>query len=263
MGCSRSGWSRAVAATLLGLGGAPVVSAQTTDLPAFINGVVVDGVTADEMPGAWVELRDFRTVLTDDDGVFQLTEIPPGPYVLTISQFGYETQVMDLDLPLEANAFLQIELEPKPYMIEGVGVVADRLASVEQALAGRRSEIAVSVGLFKQDRILETSETDARKFLLNETGLTPMTCPVLGPDSRLAQMNAGTCFMRRGKPIAPVICVDEIPASLDELASYRPMDLYLIEVYSAGELVRVYTRWFIEGMLERPRTLGRAERRRC
>src|SRR5688572_24567589 len=104
---------------LLGSAGVPL-RAQDPDR-TFINGVVVDAVTDEAVPNALVELselrgsRDPRATLTDELGVFELSNIPPGAYVLSISQFGYETQVMDVELPLQANAFLQVALELKPY----------------------------------------------------------------------------------------------------------------------------------------------------
>ena len=56
---------------------------------------------------------------------------------------------------------------------------------------------------------------------------------------------------------ATSVYIDEFPAlgGLDELGMYSPQDLYLIEVYSFGRVIRAYTYEFMERMAERPMAL--------
>jgi hypothetical protein len=255
-------WGPIAVGLLMAGGHAAPAAGQSNDSTTFLNGVVIDAVTANEMPGVLVRLGETRAVLTDDSGVFEIAPLPLGPHVLSISQFGYETQVIDVELPLSANAFLQIALQPKPYSIEGVNVVADRFASIEQALHNRRARVAVGVITLGQERLVSSTATDAREFLLEEASITLVPCPT---SRRSTGMPVGECVMRRNRPAVGLqVCIDEIPVSgLHELATYDPKDLYLMEVYNSGLQVRVYTRWFIEGMLERPRPLATAASYQC
>ena len=52
---------------------------------------------------------------------------------------------------------------------------------------------------------------------------------------------------RRGEYVQPIVYIDERRAfGLDELASYPMNDIYLVESYDGGRMVRVYTTWFMQ-----------------
>ena len=81
--------------------------------PAGISGRVVGAdngkpvkrarvlVTAAELPGG-------RGVLTDDNGVFELTELPAGRYTLTVSKTGFVALSYGQRRPLQAGTPLQL-----------------------------------------------------------------------------------------------------------------------------------------------------------
>lgn len=55
------------------------------------------------------------------------------------------------------------------------------------------------------------------------------------------------CVLSRGRRVQPSVNIDEVPAigGLDQLALYNPQDLYLLEVYSQGRMIRAYTEDFM------------------
>ena len=58
-------------------------------------------VTAAELPGG-------RGTLTDDNGVFELTELPAGRYTLTVSKTGFVSLSYGQRRPLQAGTPLQL-----------------------------------------------------------------------------------------------------------------------------------------------------------
>src|SRR5262249_51555119 len=74
-----------------------------------------------------VELPGGRGVLTDDQGVFDLTELPAGRYTLTVSKSGFVSLSYGQRRPLQAGAAPQPgrrppEEGPPVSMAPGVGV---------------------------------------------------------------------------------------------------------------------------------------------
>jgi len=55
------------------------------------------------------------------------------------------------------------------------------------------------------------------------------------------------CIRFRGTSVAPVVCIDERPASggIAELRAYPKESLYRIEVHERGRMIRAYTMWFM------------------
>src|SRR3954471_17164972 len=55
-----------------------------------------------------VELQGGRGILTDDNGVFDLTELPAGRYTLTVSKSGFVSLSYGQRRPLQAGTPLQL-----------------------------------------------------------------------------------------------------------------------------------------------------------
>jgi hypothetical protein len=88
------------------------LSAQTT---GSIRGVVQTGQTA--LPGVTVEakspnLQGSRTAVTDAEGRFILTSLPPGSYTITATLEGFGTKAQTVQLGLTQVAVIRIELLP-------------------------------------------------------------------------------------------------------------------------------------------------------
>jgi hypothetical protein len=88
----------------------PQLSAQTT---GSIRGTVQTGETV--LPGVTVEakspnLQGVRTAVTDADGRFNLTLLPPGTYTVTAKLEGFATKTETIRLALNQPASIHLEL---------------------------------------------------------------------------------------------------------------------------------------------------------
>ena len=212
-----------------------------------VRGTVVDGIRGDPLPNAMIRLVEARRgVLADSLGRFALVDVRPGSYTLAVKQYGYEE--IDVDLEVTAGRSpLRIELTPDAVALQGFDVVADRLATMTQRLQSRRDAAPVSVRALGQDRLARSTARDASELLEYEAFLKPVDCP------RRSILATG-CILRRGQSFAPRVFIDEAPTigGLDNLGTYRPYELYMIEVYSSGAEIHAYTHNFMERAARRP-----------
>src|SRR5436190_772673 len=85
-------------------------------------------VTAVELPGG-------RGLLTDDSGVFDLTELPAGRYTLTVSKSGFVALSYGQRRPLQAGTPLQLadgqQLKGVDFRLPRGGVIAGRILDEE------------------------------------------------------------------------------------------------------------------------------------
>ncbi len=94
---------------------ASVVFGQTSN--SRVTGTVKD--TSDAVvPGVKVVLTDLktkqeRTVQTNDEGVFNFTDVQPGPYSIVAERTGFKkAQVVDLQVNIDKPAVISVTLEP-------------------------------------------------------------------------------------------------------------------------------------------------------
>ena len=252
---SRVLWAAApIAGALIALAGFLVapLAAQEEAGPnvGHLSGVVVDAVSGVPLEGALVILDDEdRATLTDSAGIFALERVPSGGVALTIRQYGYEAQGMLATVPPGGTLDVEVPLPPWAVLVDGVTVVADRIELMERRLHSRRMSVPSSARAFDQQRLVTTGATDLLEFVLMEAALHPTAC-----DARGGWSWSGTCIFRRGRTVEPRVFIDEVPliGGFDFLSSYKPYDLYLLEVYSMGQEIRAYTHQFMERMAVRP-----------
>jgi hypothetical protein len=232
----------------------PVAAQQPPPLDVAMTavyGIVVDDVTHEPIEGALVRLLGTGTfALTDAYGVFQLPLVEAGPQLVSFRQYGYGDETVALSLPLSSGSYLDVSLVPGPIALDGIIVVADRLAILEGRLRGRRNAAAVTVQTIAAERLARSAQVDVLAMLRSEAALTPIPCAAAG-------VMGGTCLVRRGGTSIPMVCIDDRMAvgGLDELAGYATRDLHLVEVYSAGAEIRAYSRSYIQALIRRPRVL--------
>lgn len=223
--------------------------AAATDA-ATVAGVVFDSVSGAALPGARVLLVDGRQgTLSDSAGVFELRGVPIGHHRLAVHQYGYEERMLAFEVTAAEPGQLDVALSPSPVALEGFTVVAANLATMEQRLRSRRNATPVSVRAFEQERLLRSAAWDLRDFLSIEALLSVQPCG--------SRALSGSCVVRRGRLVQPRVYIDEAPVigGLDQLQTYRPYELYLLEVYSSGSEIRAYTHQFMERMARRPMAL--------
>ena len=203
---------------------------------------VLDAVSERPIPSARIRLLEARlAALTDQDGRHLFADLPAGQYFLSIEQYGFVSMGTVLDVR-PGKGDLQVALEPSVVEIDGLEVVAERIASMERQLRRRRNASAVTTRVFEQDRLLQSSAFDVVEFLEQE------------PSVRITDHGAYYCVLRRGRLLEPRVYIDEVPIfrGMQQLRFYQPADLHMIEVFAGGTEVRAYTRSFMDRMVDRP-----------
>ncbi len=216
---------------------------------APLRGVILDALTGTRLEGARVQLVDVRGgTLTDSLGGFELPGVPVGIRTVTVDHYGFEGLEVVLRVTPDMEPVV-VELDPRPVMLEGFEVVTDRLAEMERRLRSRRRATATSIRAFDLERLTRSASGDMLEFLRFESMLHMSPCGRGG--------YADLCVLRRGRLSTPRVYIDEAPAvgGLDQLATYRPSELYLVEVYGRGLQIRAYTHNFMERMARRPMAL--------
>ena len=212
-----------------------------------LAGTVLDALSEEPIADALVVLEGGgRAVLTDADGHFDFGLLESGEISMTIRRYGYEAQGADFFLPGGKATHLEVPLPPKAVLLDGLSVVTERLETMDQRITSRRRATPMSAEAFEQQRLVRTPARDVLEMLDQESLLPIQPCG----RSRFG----GACVLRRGRLVEPRVYVDEMPVigGLNQLATYRPYDLYLVEVFGRGLEVRLYTHQFMERMARRP-----------
>jgi hypothetical protein len=200
-----------------------------TRVPAA--GQITDLSTGAALNGALIEFPALRRqATTGPNGRFSVTSLPTGRHKMVVSQLGFRTVVREVEIT--QGGFLTVPLEPDPMMLRSIEVQVDRLAL-------RRRSVEVSVLAFERKQLLGSASSSTAEFIMTQLGGS--TCAT----------NSGRtlCLHRRGQMIHPVIYIDERRAfGLEELQSYPAHDIYLIESYDSGRMIRVYTTWFMQNL---------------
>lgn len=214
--------------------------------PTSLRGTVLDLMSESPLAGARVQIEGLRGgTLTDSMGVFVLEQVPLGAQLLLVEHYGFESMGVALSITATQEPVI-VHLPPKPVMLDGLSVVTDRLAEMESRLRRRRRAVATSARAFELERLMRTGARDMLDFLRLESNLPLSPCG--------GRSISSLCVFRRGRWVQPRVYIDEVPAlgGLDQLGSYRPHELYLVEVYSSGMQIRAYTHLFMERMARRP-----------
>ena len=203
------------------------LAAQRAPARLVVSGTVRDLTSDHAVVGALIEFPALRRqAITDLNGNFTLRDMKPGRQKMVITQLGYKTLVKQQQLA--DGEFLMINLEPDPVMVRGLEIQVDRLAE-------RRRSIGVAVHSFIRDDLLSFAAGSAADFLKARLLVRPCA------------NGRGSCILRRGSLVQPVVYIDERRAfGLEELEAYPTFDIYMVEAYDSGRMVRVYTNWFVQ-----------------
>jgi hypothetical protein len=228
-----------------------------------LRGVVVDGLQGDPLSNTIVLLVDDRRgLLADSLGRFTFSSVPVGVHLLAIKQYGYAEVNLEVDV-VQGQAPVRIELRPGPLALEGFTVIADHLATMNKKLKSRRNTYGRSVWALEQGRLASSGALNVAELLEIEGSVQLGSCgtrsgPATSFRSIASRMvTTGICVLRRGNATEPMVYIDEAPiiGSIEVLGTFRPYELYLVEVYSGGLEIRAYTHWYMERMAARPRVL--------
>jgi hypothetical protein len=196
-----------------------------------IRGQVLDAVTRQPLRGVWVTAPlAGLTVLTDSLGIFSLSLIRDRSYELQAEDMGYHGLRFTLDAEA-VEATPTVLLPPDPAMLSG-------LDTLERRLEHRRRQRGGRYRLVEHDSLLLSDETSAFSLVRRSV-----------PMARVCRRQTeNLCLPRGSRESAIRICVDDArpAAGASVLDSYKPADLWLVEIRGNGDSVRVYSRWFVD-----------------
>lgn len=202
---------------------APPIASQQDAKSVTARGVVVDAATDEPVVGAYVGIMDSRIgTATNVRGEFILTDVPHGT-TIEITQLGYARFVQQV----ESSEPLRIALPTNPFVMEGLTVVADRLAN-------RWRATGVAARRYTADQIIMAPVSNALDFAYMRAALG--RCP-----------RGGDCIWRRGRWQAPSIFVDDISygSNTYALLSIPAHEIHLFAVVG-GTSIHVFTKHFME-----------------
>lgn len=209
---------------------APVTAQRACepDQPRIV-GLVVDAGTAAPLEGALVSAAESsRTWLTTDSGRFLLCEIGSGTHSVTVERLGYESLTVQVRADVAGNP-VQLLLEPRPILLEGLEIVMDRFSH-------RRRAAATVVRTYDQAAIARSGYWAAGDFVMSRSGVFMAPC------------GASRCVFHRGARVSPLVYLDEVPliGGWSQFETLPTSWLYMVEVYRNGTHIRAYTHAFME-----------------
>jgi hypothetical protein len=211
------------------------VRAQAAAPHVQVRGHVVDYATHAPVPGALVVLGDaHREARADATGAFVLSDVPAGTHTWVISRVGYaqweeSTEVSDGDE-------FTIALLPRPEVLEGITAIASQIET-------RRRNAGVSVRSIERETLRLSGAPTAIELVNDHLGVRGIPCP----SSRTGERS---CAYIRGGLAIPAVFIDEQRAvgGLDDLMNLLPANLYTVESYSGGTMIRVITIPYAEAL---------------
>ena len=214
-----------------------------------VRGVVRDAATQRYLEGARVSIEGSPGgTLTDSRGIFELVG-DVGPLELRVEQFGYVGVIIGAEVDAEPGAPVEVALEPEPFMLDGITVVADGLAEMVQRIENRRNAAATSTRAFELDDLMSSPAWNVEELLSFAATVNLVPCPPQSDDD--------LCMRVRGRVVSPTVCFDDILlfGGLDQLANNPLHQFYLVEVFGQGTVIKVYTHWYMERVARSPKAL--------
>ncbi len=130
-----------------------------------IYGHIITGDTEEVVPYASVLIVETgQGTTTDNDGLFNFSNIPAGEYTLKIQLIGYETKEEKVKVSSKEATDLHIKLNVQGFMVDEVVVSASRNAV-------RRCEAPVVVNVLNEKLFETTNSCDLAKTLNYQSGL--------------------------------------------------------------------------------------------
>lgn len=241
-----------------------------TSAPAAVRGHVIDAASGTPVAGALIELKDVGLrAYADSAGDFTFQRVPPGTHEWVISRIGYAR--WDESTEVEDGDEFNIALLARPEVLQGITAVASQLSQ-------RRATSGVAVQTLERTTLRMAAAPSAFELVHDYLSVAPVPCPTAQLARRQSSTgetsngnpgepnrNAGNrtrvgsgpsngdsgdlgCAYIRGNLRRPVVFIDEQRANggLVDLLNLRPADLYIVESYSGGSMIRVITDHYAE-----------------
>lgn len=230
------GFSRWLTGALLGVLAAAAPLAAQAELTT-VTGVVRDVSSGVPVPDATVGIPTLRrTAVTDSTGRFVLPDVRLGNHRWVITRLGYVP--LDQEMEVVGGDHLAIGILPRPVALEQLTVTVNR---AERTLARRRHGSGQSVRYLHGPAVSAAPHGTAEQFVRSQ-----MFVQMCEPEAM--EWGVFDCATYRGRTLPISVYIDEEHAygGLMQLAAYAPSELYAVELWQRGTVVRVYTNHFIE-----------------
>jgi hypothetical protein len=138
-----------------------------------LKGTVQDAVTGERLPGASVVLKEIsKGSATDINGNYQLTNITPGAYTLTVSFIGYKDFTLKIEIREGENRTLDVSLQPTATSLNEVRIEAKRIANTETAILMERKNSVTVKDAISAENIERTASITATQAIQKVTGVS-------------------------------------------------------------------------------------------
>jgi hypothetical protein len=249
----RAASSAAACAAALALSAASATAQAPRAQTGVVMGQVVESVSRRPIAGVTVRVSTADgPAVTDAHGEFVLRRVEVGTQVAVVGKLGYQAAVQRWEVQPDTLQML-VSLAADTLRLQGITVQVDRLER-------RLRAAGVSARSFKAEDLDLSTSRSAAAFVIDRLGLSPTACGSLGGSGgpngafTLAAGGSAGCFWIRGGPAKMCVVIDEVPSTdgLAELDTYRPQDIYRIDVFAGGRFVEAYTTWFMAASARRP-----------
>lgn len=206
----------------------PVLAyAQQSNDETVVEGRILDATTSEPVVGAFVRsLTREGGVRTDERGGFRLTVRTEPLHYVAVTHLGYGEAEVAVTAE-DAAVPVDIMIAPDPIAMEELRVFHDRYEA-------RRNRYAGSVRSIQAEDLYASGADTAYDLIMRRGYIVP--CGV------------SSCAYSRGRKVPVEVWIDERPlwGDLDWLDAYAVEDLYLVEIFDRGRMVRLYTRGEVE-----------------
>ena len=236
--------SVASAACLL-LAGADCALAQEAE--GRVSGRVVAEVNSRPLAGVQVTLADLETgVLSDVDGRYSISRLPPGTYDLAFTRIGFASKtVTGVVVTAGEVTVVDVVLPPRTIAVEGITVSATKEQGTAAAVLSARQTAAAVTDAIGREQISDSPDSDAAAAMARVPGVTIVDKKfvyVRGLGERYGNTTLDGAVMP--SPIADrkAVPLDLVPASFIESVSTSKSYLPSQPADYAGGLVQIETR---------------------
>ena len=186
-------------------------------------------------------------MLTDDQGIFRLDDAEAGPQLLVVTQFGYRKRAVAATITPESSGMMQVALTPRPILLAGVTATVENVTEMEARLRFRRRAAGFSTQAYDRRQLFRAMSGTPLDFLNQRTLVRGRNLSPRDPEQPV-RLSAGTGH----RTVGSTWTRRSRGEGLDELETYAVSDIYLMEVFSWGSEIRVYTNRFMEQMARKP-----------
>lgn len=221
-----------------------VSTAQVDGSPGGFTliGFVLDYRTERPVAGASVEIKNLRRrVVTDSAGRFVFPNLSDRPYTFETRRIGY-AEHQETSRLREGDVLL-VRLSPRPVVLEGITVLADRFET-------RRKSVGTLSYASEQAVLLRSTASTLADFISEHHHVTRVACPGESGEEM-------SCLRFRGTAAHPTIYLDDtlVPGGAALLDAFDPDQMYRVEIFPLLHQVRLYTAPYVELLARSARTL--------